>query len=641
MRYTLDEQQCRNLEVSTHREWVLTNGIGGFAMGTAGGINTRRYHAHLVAATTPPTGRMVLLAAVDAFVQTDGNPMGISSNQYPGAIYPEGFHYLKQFSVGRSATWKYRASGSEITKHLTIHPGENAVTVRYKNEGITAVNLMLRPLVCHRDHHANFYEHSDYPEQLLFLANETVVVSGGIPLHISHGSGDRIPVQGWYYRFEHSRETDRGLPDRDDLFCPCELRYRLKPGEEAVLVASTNPGTVPYTEPEDVITRDIRMGTQLKESALKFLVQTKDRSTIMAGYPWFTDWGRDTMISIPGVCLATGQVAVARQILRDYAFQCRKGLVLNRFVEQGETPDYNTVDATLWFVNAIYKTLQKEWDEAFAVSIIETLEEIYEWHLRGTEFGIKVDSLDGLLTQGEAGVQLTWMDAKVGEWVVTPRHGKPIEINSLWINSLRILEWLSGKLLELGTPLRFEPEQYRADAIKGEASFESKFWHEGRGHYLDTVDPADASLRPNQVIAMSLPFAPFDPQRARRALGIVARELVTPNGLRTLGPEESGYRGKYSGPMAELDAAYHQGTVWPWLLGPYISSIVKYNGDKKEAKLIMRNVKAMMEEYGIGGVAEVYDGDGPQSPGGCPWQAWSVAEILRAYAEDLGGDSTG
>lgn len=637
MRYSLDEQQCRNLEVSTRREWVLTNGAGGYAMGTASGINTRRYHGHLIAATTPPTGRQVLLAAIDAFVQTDANPMGISANQYPGAIYPEGFHYLRGFDVSDVAVWRYRAGGAEIVKRLAIHANENAATITYQNAGTSPVTLVLRPLVCHRDHHGNFYEHPSYPDDLEFLSDQTVVTDGGVSLHLSHGAGDRVPVQGWYYRFEHVRERERGLAERDDLFCPCELRYRLAPGQVATLVASVEPGVEPFSFDAKDGGKDYHLGAMLRDAASKFFVKTRDRSSIIAGYPWFTDWGRDTMISLPGLCLHTGRVAEARHILSDYATQCSEGLIPNRFTEVGEKPDYNTVDATLWFVNAIYKTLHTQWDEDFAISMMRTLEEVYQYHRAGTKFGIGVDPEDGLLRQGEPGVQLTWMDAKVGDWVVTPRHGKPVEINGLWINALRVLEWLSGRLVGK-CELLFKPEEYRADAEKAEASFEAKFWHEIRGHYLDTADPADASLRPNQVIAMALPFSPVSHDHARRALAIVSRELLTPNGLRTLGPNEPGYRGKFEGPLTELDAAYHQGTVWPWLFGPYITALVRYTGNRHEAKMILRAARTMLEEYGMAGIAEVYDGDEPQSPGGCPWQAWSVAEILRAWVEDVGGD---
>ncbi len=631
MKFTLDEQQCRNLDFSTRREWLLPNGIGGYAMGTASGINTRRYHGLLVAAVEPPAKRMVLLAAVDAFVQGEGNPIGVSANQYPGAIYPEGYHYLRSFSVDHEAVWNFRPTGMDIEKRLYMHPGENACTIRYRNLGENAVLLSLRPLVSHKPYHENFLESAGYPEAMTFPKDQSIVTQGGVNLRLFHPKAQRVPIQGWYYRFEHARETERGLSSRDDLFCPCELRYELLPGEEAVLVASIEAVKAKAPPVDEAGENHTKLADSLREAADKFFVRTSARSSIIAGYPWFTDWGRDTMISIPGLCLHTGRVEEAKQILRDYAGQAKDGLIPNRFVEDNSTPDYNTVDATLWFVNAIHKTLEVEWDENFAREMFPILQNIFDKHMTGTHFGIHVDPEDGLLTQGEPGVQLTWMDAKIGDWVVTPRHGKPVEINGLWINACRILELMAERI-------GLDDAPFRNAAEHAEANFESKFWHEVRGHYLDTVDPADASLRPNQLIAMSLPFAPAKGEKARRALDAVTRELLTPVGVRTLAPNEPEYRGRFQGPLPDLDAAYHQGTVWPWLLGPYVSALVKLTGDRKEAKRVLREAREMLHQYGLGGVAECYDGDEPQGPGGCPYQAWSTAEILRAWVEDAKGD---
>jgi len=631
MAYILSERQCTNLEVSARREWLLTNGIGGYAMGTAAGINTRRYHGLLVAADPPPANRIVLLEAMDASIQGSGGVIGISTNQYPEALYPEGFQRLVRFSAGEVAHWRYAAEGLQVDTKLRMHAGENAVTLSYRNSGSKPFLLILNPLVCHKFYHANFTAHEGYPEKLTFPKDAVCVESGGLSLVISHPGAQRIPVQGWYYRFEHAREIDRGLDPRDDLYCPCELRYELLPGESAVLVAATREGIAPLDIPEADETHDFRLGNQLREAGRHYLIRSKERTTIMAGYPWFTDWGRDTFIALPGICLHRDEVQAARDILQAFASQLRQGLIPNRFVEAGEEPQYNTVDGTLWFVYALHRTLEKEWDEAFAKSMLPVLREIFEWHMKGTLYGIKVDPADGLLTQGEPGAQLTWMDAKIGDWVVTPRHGKPVEINGLWINALRVMEWLAGKLGQSGA-------DFAKAAAKAEASFDLKFWHEGLGHYLDTVDPDDGSLRPNQVIAMSLPFGPASGEHARKALAVIGRQLLTPMGLRTLAPTEPGYRGKYTGQMRDLDSAYHQGTVWPWLIGPYISALVRHDNGLASAKRILKEVKDMLTAYGLGGIAEVYDGDGPQSPNGCPYQAWSVAEALRALVEDAGGD---
>jgi predicted glycogen debranching enzyme len=631
--FSLDEQQCKNFDVSSRREWMLDNGIGGYAMGTVSGVNTRRYHGQFVAATTPPTGRMNLLAAIEAYVASDGSPIGISSNQYTGAIYPEGYGYLKSFTVGASALWRFKVNNLEIEKELIVHRDQNAVTILFRNTGLVFFELNLRPLIQHRDHHGNFHKQPNYPQSLTFSSDTTVAEHEGVALHLFHPMATRGLVQGWYYRFEHLRESERGLDPRDDLFCPCELSYEMKPGQEIAIVASTGGEIQPS---HSVVESDGNrtFSVQLSDATSKFTIDSARRTSIIAGYPWFTDWGRDTMISLPGILLLNGKVAASRQLLRDYAGQMFQGLIPNRFVEQGEKPDYNTVDATLWFVNAIYKSLLAEWDAEFAQEMVPVLQDVFDWHCNGTLFGIKSDPNDGLLSQGAEGVQLTWMDAKVGDWVVTPRHGKPVEINGLWINALRCIEWLFRKL-DLPeskiTPI--------ADVAKmAESWFDRKFWHEHRGHYLDTADPDDVSLRPNQLIPMALPFVTLDPAHARAALGVVSRELLTPMGVRTLGPNEPGYKGRYRGPLPELDAAYHQGTAWPWLLGSYASAVVRYGNDRMEAKRVLRNARAMLVECGLGGISEVYDGDEPQEPGGCPWQAWSIAEIYRAWVEDVKGD---
>jgi glycogen debranching enzyme len=631
MPYKFDETKCRNLELSSRREWILTNGLGGYAMGTVSGINTRRYHGLLVASINPPIERMVLLANVEIFIQSEGKPVGISANQYAGATNPEGYQYIESFQVGKTATWKYRAAGMHLEKRIYVHKGKNACSIQFSNIGDKPFLLTLKPLVSHKFYHGNFTETNSYPQALTFPKNMTAVEDNGVALILSHEGAKRTPVQGWYYRFEHARELERGLNPRDDLFCPCELSYELLPGEQAVLTASVGEAVKPYDFSEPEGPTDSNIGKQLEEAAELFFVDGGGRNTIIAGYPWFGDWGRDTMISIPGLFLQTGRIAEARQILKDYSAQLYQGLIPNRFVEGNAKPEYNTVDGTLWFVNAIYKTLLAEWNLPFAKAMMKTLTEVYEWHVMGTLYGIKVDPEDGLLTQGEDGVQLTWMDAKVDDWVVTPRHGKPVEVNGLWINALRVMEWLALKLDKDGTP-------YRAAAEKAESNFDRKFWAPSRGHYLDTADPDDALLRPNQLIAMSLPFGPATGPHAETALATISQELITPVGIRTLGAHEPGYSGKFKGSLRELDSVYHQGTVWPWLIGPYVTAMVKITGDRQVARKIIRNAREMLVEYGIGGIAEVYDGDEPQSPGGCPWQAWSVSEILRAWAE-LEGNS--
>jgi len=604
-----------NLAELLRQEWVLVNGLGGFAMGTAAGIATRRYHGHLVAAVHPPADRWVLLDTIEATVETPAGSYGISANQYPGAIHPEGYRWIEGFvAEEQRVAWSLAGPGWKLSKTIELSLGENSVTVTYTNEGDVPLGLTLRPLVSHRPYHGNFAVRADYPERMEIDVEALMIRDRGVVLRIEHPGARRELVQGWYYRFERARETERGLPDRDDLYCPCELTYRLMPAESAVLTALHQEG--PHVElPARAAVED-----PLLRAAHKFWIETPTRTSLLAGLPWFTDWGRDTMIALPGLCLRTGRIDMAKQILRDYAGQMKQGLIPNRFVENHEQPEYNTVDASLWFANAIYRTLDFAWDVEFADEMLAILDDLISWHRRGTLFGIRMDE-DGLITQGEAGVQLTWMDAKIGDWVVTPRHGKPVEINGLWIQTLRTASWLAQRLER--------KDSYANLADQAEASFERKFWSEHHGWFFDTVDPYDAQLRPNQLVPLALPLGPRCPGLAERALAACEEHLLTPKGMRTLAPFETHYEGRFEGPIHELDAAYHQGTAWPWLLGIYAQACRRTRGTA-DTEQLRRWAVDMLAEAGIDGIAETYDGDEPQRPGGCPWQAWSLATIIDA-----------
>lgn len=619
MRYAFDAQQCQDLALSSRREWILTNGIGGFAMGTVSGANTRRYHGQLVAATQPPAYRQVLVSNLEIEVESHGQGASLSTNFYSGATFPNGYQYLHAFEAALNrVTWTYEAVGTVIERSLEMVPGENTVIARFANRGSRTVSLTVRPLICHKFYHGNFRSDEPYPDELLFRDGETGIVSEGVRLLIGHEGWSREEAAGWYYRFEYPREVERGLDPRDDLFCPGVLNVKLRAGEEQHLTFTdlAIPGSRAETTTED---------DPLRAAANPFFVETNTRTSLVAGYPWFTDWGRDTMISLPGLCLTTDRFGYASRILESYASQMRGGLIPNRFTEEGENPEYNTADATLWFVNAIHLTLKASWDEALARRLWPRLLEFFECHMAGTDFGIRVDE-DGLLTQGADGCQLTWMDAKLGDWVVTPRRGKAVELCALWVNSCRILALLAGKLGEAS-------EAFVAAAEKGEKAFRERFFLAEEGYYADVMDPLDKALRPNQVLAMSLPFTPCEPEQARQALSMVRQRLLTRQGLRTLDPEHQDYRPRFRGPLSQLDAAYHQGTVWPWLMGPYVRACLRFNEDLCEAKELLAATEAMLSEYGLGGIAEVYDGDEPREPGGCPWQAWSVAEWL--YAKSL------
>lgn len=618
MEYALDERSCRNFDLSSRREWLLPNGIGGYAMGTVSGANTRRYHGHLVAAVKPPVDRMVLLASIEAAVLVGAQRHELGTNQYPGALHPEGYLSLRSFSASASQvkwTWPW------ITKSIELTPGVNRSVVRFECTAPEGITLVLRPLVCHKPYHENFRK-TIYPDQVEANQNSTRILRGGILLTLEHPGAKSKQINEWYYNLEHLREFERGLDPRDDLFAPVELTYQLARGEVAELIAEYPGERLAVSLPQ---MRASDLTSALQEAASRFIVQSPERKTILAGYPWFTDWGRDTMISLPGICLCTGETAAARAILGDTISSIHEGLIPNRVPETGE-PEFNTADATLWMAHALHKTLECEWDTELAERGLGALDEIVRCHIRGTMNGIIVDSNDGLLVQGAEGQQLTWMDAKVHGEVITPRQGKAVEINGLWINLLRVGEWLSAKL---GRPTALFEEL----ALEAEASFDHAFWDENLGYYLDVAEPRDPSLRPNQVIALALPFCSFDVDHARRALAVVRRELLTARGLRTLGPSDERYRGRFEGSLPSLDRAYHQGTAWPWLLGPYVAALRRYDPDALDMRALKQSFREMLIEYGLGGIAEVYDGDVPQRPNGCPWQAWSVAAALEIVME--------
>jgi predicted glycogen debranching enzyme len=632
MEFQLTANECRNLETSSEKEWLLANGIGGYAMGSASGINSRRYHGHLVAAIDPPTERMVLLAAVEAVIEVSGTTYEISTNRYSGAVHPEGYRRQNGFHAGEEAVWTWEIPSGLIEKRLRLHSGSNGCTVEFANLGTERLTLRLRPLVCHKPHHQNFRWYEGYPERTELADGVTTVWHEGIGIVLRHPEAKRETVADWYYNFWHERESERGLDPTDDLYSPIELTYEVFPGERIRFACGDSADVVIQSAPKS--SGEVgRLKEALISATGKFVVETERRTSLLAGYPWFSDWGRDTMISLPGILLCTGHIETARRVLRDYAAEVRDGLIPNVFSEVGGGAHYNTADATLWFVNAVYLTLQSGWDEAFAREMAPVLMTIFEHHLAGTRYGIGVDPTDGLLRQGEPGAQLTWMDAKIGDWVVTPRHGKAVEINALWINALHCMAWIRGRL-DLGAEVESLAASQAAEA------FESKFWCEELGYFLDTVDPIELSLRPNQLIALSLSFPAARGDRARRALGEVEKHLLTPKGLRTLDPRHPSYQGRFEGSMADRDAAYHQGTVWPWLLGPYASATMRVDGDSVRAKAALEGMVAMLADVGLGGISEVYDGDAPHRGGGCPWQAWSVAEALRAWTEVLEVDST-
>ncbi len=638
-----DESVCRNLDIASRREWLETNGIGGFASSTLPGLNTRRYHGLLVAATKPPVGRMVLLSKLEETLVVDGRRFELSANRYPGTIYPQGYLYLKQFRQDPFPVFVYEAAGVELEKSVFMVHGENTTVIQYelRGGGESACSLELRPLIAFRDYHSTTHENGAINGSLAIAPGRVTCspYTGCPELHLAHTPGEVRQTGEWYRNFEYTIEQERGLEFREDLFNPLVLTLDLTLGVRAAVAASTELRSVEDVEQFRLseIQRRKEIAAQaeggdgflplLVQAADQFIVRRGEGSTIIAGYPWFSDWGRDTMISLPGLALSTGRYDEARGILLAFAAAVDRGMLPNRFPDAGELPEYNTVDATLWYFEAVRALAAHTGNDEFVrARLYPVLVDIIAWHERGTRYGIHVDS-DGLLQAGEAGVQLTWMDAKVGDWVVTPRMGKPVEIQALWYNALRVMEELSGDA------------HYKDLADRARESFLRLFWNESAGCLYDVVDGSrcDASIRPNQIFAASLFHGMLSRDQAKSVVAVVEEQLLTPYGLRTLAPDDPQYRGRYEGDALSRDGAYHQGTVWPWLMGPFLSAYLKVNEGSaaaaEQASRWLAELRRYIAEEGVGQIPEVFDGDAPHRGGGCMAQAWSVAEILRIVRE--------
>jgi predicted glycogen debranching enzyme len=641
-----DKDSLRDLSFATSREWLETNGIGGFSSSTIIGLNTRRYHGLLTAATKPPVGRFVLLSKLEETLVIDGRHFELSANQYPGVIHPQGFTYQSGFRLDPFPTFTYEIDGVCLEKSVFMVQGENTTVVQYdvhEFSGAADIRLEVRLLLAFRDYHSTTHENGALNPHVQTENGQTMFkpYADLPPLYLAHDAGE-IDANGfWYRNFQYAVEQERGLDFAEDLFSPCALTFKLNGDRSARLIASTEPHTIAqagaYRDAELKRRRapGFEIINALTTAADQFIVAREHGETVIAGYHWFADWGRDTMIALPGLTLANGPSDIARNILAAFAAHVDQGMLPNRFPDAGEDPEYNTVDATLWFFEAVRSFLQYTNDYEFVrTNLYAVLQDIIDWHVRGTRYRIHVDD-DGLLFSGEPGVQLTWMDAKVGDRVVTPRHGKPVEIQALWYNALRVMEQLAQKFNELANE-----QQYAAMAGKARASFNNVFWNEQAACLYDVVngETRDASIRPNQVIAISLAHTMLSKEQAASILRVVERELLTPRGLRTLSPSDPNYIGRYEGGPASRDGAYHQGTVWPWLMGPYITAYMKTFGKKTGREFAVQwleKFKEHLHEACLGQVSEIFDGDAAHKPRGCVAQAWSVAELLRAIAEDI------
>jgi len=652
-----------------NKEWLVTNGLGGYASCTLAGIPTRRYHGYLIASLPNPCGRMVVLNQVlERVVFADGTSVQLNGEESASCpLRMNGCCYLSQFRLEAGLpVWRYDIEGTILEKRVLMPYRHNTVHLTYSLiSGDRQVRLELRPALNFRRHDAPVSRSPKKP-YLLSIAEDAIEISAGpdmprlkmaIPDMNPEFRADAKRFGGVVYR----REESRGYESRGELWSPGCFHLDLIRGGEAALIASTedwtviralHPRYVSWAEGE----RRLRLlslarpeareglGAELVLAADQFIVEPAERiedtafaraagdeaCTVIAGYHWFTDWGRDTMISLEGLALAAGRCREAGWILRTFARYVRDGLIPNMFPEGESEGLYHTADATLWYFHAIDRFMEFTGDRMTLKGLLPRLAEIIQHHLSGTRFGIRMDPADALIRQGEIGLPLTWMDARVGDWVVTPRRGKAVEINALWYNALRLMEKWTQE--EAGAEAAL---LYRETAERVYRSFNEKFWSAEAGHLYDVIEGEkgnDSACRPNQIFSLSLPHPVLDPPRWPRILDVVSRRLLTPFGLRSLAPGHPDYKTRYYGDRRSRDAAYHQGTVWTWLIGPFVDAWLRvYPSDREGARRFLEGFSRHLGEGCIGSISELFNAEDPFNPHGCVSQAWSVAEVLRAW----------
>ncbi len=643
-----DKNVLNNYNEAIQHEWLETNGLGGWSGSSIIGCNTRRYNGLLVAATVPPAERMNLLNKLDETIIINNERFELSTNNYGDVVSPKGYQYLSSFTKKLFPEWIYEVNGIQLRKTIAMVHGENTTLIVYKVEkGAQPFILALLPLISARGYHSLQHAYNNIFWDVKFengiFKNQPYYGAPNIYISIPGAAYKHDPR--WFYKVNYSIEKYRGLDFEEDLFNHGIFTVELKEGDSLGIIVSTenpeNKNAHDLLEKESLRREALLNGhgnnetvQQLILAADQFIVKRgEDFKTVIAGYHWFTDWGRDTMISLPGLCLSTGRYEDAKKIIAAFAKSVSMGMLPNRFQDNGEEPEYNNVDGTLWYFIAVHKYLKATNDTDFVINeILPVLKDIIDWHFKGTRYNIHANE-DGLLYAGEIGQQLTWMDARIGTWVVTPRMGKPVEIQALWYNVLKIF----SELLDLNNQ-QDDAELVNISAEKAKKSFAEKFWY-GEGDYLyDVIDEngnPDTEIRPNQLFAISLPFALIEGEQAKAILKIMEEQLYTPVGLKSLPKSDVHYVPVYEGDAYHRDSSYHEGTVWSWLLGPYVDAIMKSKSKNKKtkAKKIIEDFQYHLNEGCIGSVSEIFDADAPHHPRGCVAQAWGVGEILRVIKE--------
>jgi predicted glycogen debranching enzyme len=669
---------CCNLDSAESREWLVTNGIGGYASGTIANLLTRRYHGLLVAALKPPLARTLMLAKLDETAVYADRAYPLYTNRWADStIEPHGYNCIESFHLeGTTPVWRYALADAILEKRIWMQQGANTTYIQYRlHRASQPIAIAVKALVNYRDYH-HMTSAGDWPVSLESLRRGVCVTAfdGAAPLYLLADATPEAkfrvstPLYNWHYGFNLAAEQRRGLDYCEDHLHAATFHFAIAPGQSLTLIASTekNPELNGDTALElrqagdrELLQKWSKASespdwiNQLVLAADQFIVNRPLRKepegkTIIAGYPWFSDWGRDTTIALPGLTICTGRWEIARSILRTFARYVDRGMLPNRFPDAGGAPEYNTADATLWYFEAVRAYCDCTGDDELLSELWPTLCEIVDWHANGTRYNIRVDPDDGLVYAGESGVQLTWMDAKIGDWVVTPRIGKPIELSALWYNAVQAMASFARKL---GKP----HNEYEQLGDRTAAGFD-RFWNDSTGYCYDVLDGPDGhdiSLRPNQIFAVSLPldsiprhsatslsagtrqetrYTPLlAPVQRRAVVDACAQGLLTSHGLRSLSPQHPQYRGAYEGDQLQRDSAYHQGTAWGWLIGPFVLAHLHVYKDPAQARQFLEPMSHHITAGGVGSLGEIFEGDAPHWPRGCTAQAWTVAEVLRAW----------
>lgn len=649
--YTFDTEGA--LSPWDTREWLLTDGSGSFAMGTVSGINTRRYHSLLNCATQPPVGRINTLPRMGEILLLDGQESlhELSCCRFGGGegggvgrggtVHPQGYRHLRSFACDTStAVWTYHVNGVTVTKTLHLPPNSGSAQLTYELELDSGrwVELLLLPMMAIRDFHA-LRRHAGWNMGVRHDQNSVCVEADGRAVRVTAKGHEteRLefePGPDWWYGHVYPVESERGQDDSEDLFRPGIFRITFRRSASVTLTIKMDPSPYPigatFTPPKIPAHASATL-KRLLNAAHSFLIRRNSPkgeagTSVIAGFPWFADWGRDTFISLPGLLLETGHLDEAESVLKTFASYVSEGMIPNKFDDYTNAPEYNTVDASLWFIHAAHEFVKAAGAggarATFDQVLLPACRAIVSGYRNGTRFNIRMDPDDGLISQGDENTQLTWMDARCDGKSFTPRQGKPVEINALWYHALMLLG-----------------ETGLAERVK--ASFQSKFFISPLRGLHDTIDGSgpgsrDSSVRPNQIFAVSLPNSPLTAEQQKAVVEVVRRELLTPYGLRTLSPSDPGYQPTYGGPQRQRDQAYHNGTIWPWLMGAYVDAYLRVNGDtreaREEARRLLRPLVEHLESACIGSISEIFEAQPPHRPVGAPAQAWSVAEVLRLAA---------